>query len=420
MLMPLPGVSMCDRGDVPAAHRPEGAGTIRPRATPWEATVSRHYGVGLQIVLATILVSSVICLFGATRVPPRAARVAQDLGASAQPLGPFQLEERSGRTVTADDLADRVAIASFIFTRCPLSCPRISSVMQGLQRRLAGTDVLLVSFSVDPEHDTPAVLRQYAERYGASPNRWWFLTGPKSIIYGLIGDRFKLGVMEAAGPPGSDTEWIVHSDRLALIDHGRIVGLFDSTDPEAVDALVAQARRRALPAWVARLPSFNAGLNGLSACLLIAGWILIRRYLAGLEPGGQVALPKAGSQGGIWAQPLVKAHIACMVSAVCTSTLFLACYLYYHYRAGSVSYSQGGTSRLIYLSILLSHTLLATASVPLILLAVTRGWRGQHDRHVSIASVTFPIWIYVAVTGVVIYVMLYHLPVLQFGPSSGM
>jgi protein SCO1/2/putative membrane protein len=380
--------------------------------------VSRHYGVGLQIVLATIVVSSVICLFGATRMPPRSARAAEELVASALPLGSFELEERSGRMVNADDLAARVAIASFIFTRCPLSCPRISSVMQGLQRRLAGTDVLLVSLSVDPEHDTSVVLRQYAERYGASPDRWWFLTGPKSIIYGLIRDRFKLGVMEGAGPPGSDTESIVHSDRLALVDHGRIVGLFDSTDHEAVDTLVAQARRRALPTWVARLPSLNAGLNGLSACLLIVGWILIRRYRSGLERKVQGETPKLVSQGAIWGQPLVKGHIACMISAVCTSTLFLACYLYYHYRAGSVPFAQGGASRLIYLSILLSHTLLATASVPLILLAVTRGWRGQLERHVSIASVTLPIWIYVAVTGVVIYVMLYHLPVLQMGHPS--
>ncbi len=380
--------------------------------------MSRHYGVGLQLVLATIVVSSITCWFGAARMPAHAARAAQDLGASAPPLGSFELQERSGRTVTADDLADRVAIASFIFTRCPLSCPRISGVMQGLQGRLAGTDVLLVSFSVDPEHDTPAVLRQYAERYGASPDRWWFLTGPKAIIYGMIRDRFRLGVMEAAGPLGSDTESIIHSDRLALIDHGRIAGLFDSTDPEAVDALVAQARRRALPAWVTRLPSFNAGLNALSACLLIAGWALIRRYRSGRGHAGQDELPRTRSEGGLWAQPLVKGHVACMVSAVCTSSLFLACYLYYHYRAGSVPYSQGGASRLIYLSILLSHTLLATASVPLILLTLTRGWRGQLDRHVAIASVTLPIWIYVAVTGVVIYVMLYHLPMLPSGHSS--
>ncbi len=381
--------------------------------------MSRHYGVGLQIVLGTILVSSALCMYRAIRVPPRPARAAQDLGASGQLLGSFELEERSGRTVTADDLRDRVAIASFIFTRCPLSCPRITGVMQGLQKRLDGTGVLLLSFSVDPEHDTPEVLRQYAERYGAAPDRWWFLTGPKSIIYGMIRERFKLGVMEAAGPPGSDTESVVHSDRLALIDHGRIAGLFDSSDPEAMDLLVTRARRRALPAWVAGLPTLNATLNGLSACLLIAGWILIRRHRSSRLHGGSEELPEPRPPGGIWGQPLVKAHIACMVSAVATSTLFLASYLYYHHLAGSMPYSQGGASRVIYLSILISHTLLATASVPLILVTVIRGWRGQLDRHVSIASITLPIWVYVAVTGVVIYLMLYHLPARQIGASAG-
>ena len=77
----------------------------------------------------------------------------------------------------------------------------------------------------------PTVLRAYAERYGAAPDRWWFLTGPKPVIHDLIRDRFKLSVMEAPGPVGADTEAIIHSDRLALIDHGRIVGFFESNDP---------------------------------------------------------------------------------------------------------------------------------------------------------------------------------------------
>jgi protein SCO1/2/putative membrane protein len=335
------------------------------------------------------------------------------------PIGPFRLEERSGRTITTGDLADRVAIASFIFTRCPLSCPRISGIMQGVQGRLAGTEVLLLSFSVDPEHDTPEVLRAYAQRFRASPDRWWFLTGPKSLIYKLIRDRFKLSVMEAPAPAGSDTEAIVHSDRLALIDHGRIAGFFESSDPDAVDALVARARRLALPPWVARLPSINASLNGLSACLLLLGWIMIRRYRATTNGRALPAVDLA-VRGGIWGQPLVKGHIACMVAAVCTSTMFLGCYLCYHHWAGSVPFSRAGLSRVAYLSILLSHTLLATASVPLILITVRRGWRGALDRHVSIASVTFPIWLYVAVTGVVIYLMLYHLPVLDGGSSSSL
>lgn len=383
--------------------------------------MSRNYGSGLLFVVAVIVVSTLICGFGAGRTPGQAPRAAEDLGPSARPLGSFRLQERSGRTVTADDLADRVAIVSFIFTRCPLSCPRISSVMKDLQGRLAGSDVQLVSLSVDPEYDTTAVLRTYADRYGASPDRWWFLTGPKSEIYSLIRESFQLAVTETTVPPGPDAEAIVHSDRLALIDHGRVVGVFDSNDPQTRDRLIAKARRRALPAWVKGLPSVNAGLNGLSACLLFAGWLLIRRHRSvgsGIPPESHPEAP--GTTTGLLAHPLVRGHIACMVSAIGTSALFLACYLLYHYRAGSMPFSQGGPLRIAYLSILLSHTVLATLSVPLILITVRRAWAGRFDRHVSIASLTLPIWLYVAVTGVVIYLMLYHLPAMNPVLSPGM
>jgi protein SCO1/2 len=371
--------------------------------------VFRFYRVGVRIVFGTVLISAVICLATASRDARTVPRAAHDLGPASPSLGTFRLEERSGRAVTEDDLADRVAIASFIFTHCPLSCPRISGVMKGLQGRLARTNVLLVSISVDPENDTPAVLSEYARRFGAAPDRWWFLTGPKATIYDLIRDRFKLPVMEA-GPadPSNGTEAISHSDRLALVDRGRIVGLFESDDPKVVDALVVQARRRALPWWVRLLPTVNASLNGLSAALLLAGWLLIRRYrIMTASPDGPTPRPD------IWNHPLVKAHITCMVSAVATSTLFLTCYLVYHYRAGSVPFTQGGALRVAYLAILLSHTVLATASVPLIVMTVLRGWRGNLAGHTRIATVTFPIWLYVAITGVVIYLILYHLPVLN-------
>ena len=79
---------------------------------------------------------------------------------------------------------------------------------------------------MDPEHDTPAVLSDYAKRFGALPDRWWFLTGPKATIYGLIRDRFKLSLVEGMpADPATDTEAIVHSDRLALLDRGRSRGL---------------------------------------------------------------------------------------------------------------------------------------------------------------------------------------------------
>ncbi len=381
--------------------------------------MSRSYSIGLRIILLTIVVSSALCVVGVRRYPLRNARAAEDLGSSARSLGSFRLEERSGRTVTDADLSSGVSIASFIFTSCPLSCPRISGVMKGLQERLAGSDVRLVSFSVDPEHDTPAVLTEYARRFGAAGDRWWFLTGSKSVIYELIRDRFQLGVEKSTAPPGPDSEAFIHSDRLALIDHGRIAGLYDSTDPLALDALVAKARRAALPGWVLRLPSVNAALNGLSALLLLAGWLLIRRHgKAAARPAPESTDPDAIATRSTWDDPLVKGHVACMLAAIATSSLFLGCYLLYHFKAGSMPFAQGGMVRVAYLTILLSHTLLATASVPMILTTVRRGWRGEFARHVSIASLTFPIWLYVAVTGVVIYLMLYHLPAIELGSRS--
>ncbi len=104
--------------------------------------------------------------------------------------------------------------------------------MKAIGNRLAATDVLLLSFSVDPDYDTPAVLDAYARRFEVSPDHWWFLTGQKQSIYDLVRGRFKLPLMDA-GPtdPATEREAITHSDRLALIDRGQVVGLFDSTDP---------------------------------------------------------------------------------------------------------------------------------------------------------------------------------------------
>src|SRR5262249_55864169 len=133
---------------------------------------SRSYSRGILVVLYSVLASALLSVIPA-RTGPGLARAAQDLGDQSMELGRFRFLERSARTVTQDDLADRVWIASFIFPRGPLSCPRISSVMKGLQEKLAGTSVLLVSLSVDPEHDTPPVLAEYASRFGADPERWW-------------------------------------------------------------------------------------------------------------------------------------------------------------------------------------------------------------------------------------------------------
>jgi protein SCO1/2/putative membrane protein len=364
---------------------------------------ARSYRWGLWIVLGVVFVSALLVARFAPLTPP--ARAAQDLGVQGETIGAFRLVERSGRMVTEADLAGRVCLFSFIFTRCQLSCPRITSVMKMLQERLSGTTVLLVSISVDPEHDTPSVLETYARSYGADPERWWFLTGPRSSIYDLIQQRFKLSVVPKPSPdPEGRTEAIAHSERIALVDHGRIVGLFDSTETTALDALVGQARRRATPGWVRALPSLNASLNALCACLLILGWLQIRGR-------------NAASPSRLLTQPQVRRHVACMVLAVATSAAFLVSYLAYHAQAGSMPFRGQGTIRLVYFSLLLSHTVLATFGViPLVLMTLWRAWRRDFLRHRSIAALTFPIWLYVSVTGVLIYWMLYQMPL---GPSLG-
>lgn len=131
-------------------------------------------------------------------------------------------------------------------------------------------------------------------------------------------------------------------------------------------------------------PTINATLNGTSAVLLVTAHRMIhRRRMA--------------------------AHRALMLTAVVTSSLFLASYLYYHWHVGSVRFPGHGWSRPVYFSILISHTILAITIVPLVIITLSRALRERYDRHRAIARWTYPLWLYVSVTGVVIYFMLYHL-----------
>lgn len=135
---------------------------------------------------------------------------------------------------------------------------------------------------------------------------------------------------------------------------------------------------------LADLPALNAALNATSALFLTAGYIFIRR--------GRVT-----------------PHKACMLSALVASTLFLVSYVIYHANTGSRPFPGAGTVRYVYFSILITHVMLAITILPLALVTATRGLRAQYDRHVKIARWTLPLWLYVSVTGVVIYVMLYRM-----------
>jgi uncharacterized membrane protein YozB (DUF420 family) len=138
---------------------------------------------------------------------------------------------------------------------------------------------------------------------------------------------------------------------------------------------------------VEQLPALNAGLNTVSALCVLLGFRYVRR--------GRIA-----------------AHRACMLLAVLASVLFLTSYLVYHTQVGSVPYQGRGFIRAVYFTILISHTGLATAVVPLVAVTLVRALRGRFERHAAIARFTLPIWVYVSISGVIVYLMLY-------GPGGG-
>lgn len=156
----------------------------------------------------------------------------------------FRLMERAGRPITPVDLQGRVWVADFIFTRCGGICPAMTARMARLQRDLPG-NVAFVSFSVDPRHDTPDVLRRYAEAHRAGPG-WSFVTGAQADLHRLAVEGFKLATAEnPPGDPGTDGPFL-HSAKFVLVDgQGSIRGYYDSDDAADMAALESDARRLA-------------------------------------------------------------------------------------------------------------------------------------------------------------------------------
>jgi putative membrane protein len=132
------------------------------------------------------------------------------------------------------------------------------------------------------------------------------------------------------------------------------------------------------------LPAVNASLNALSGAFLLVGYVLIRRRR-------------------------IAAHRNAMLAAFTSSTLFLISYLFYHWHAGSRPFTGHGAIRYVYFAVLISHIILAAAILPMAIMTLSRGLRGRYVEHKRIAKWTFPAWMYVSVTGVIVYVMLYQM-----------
>jgi protein SCO1 len=317
-------------------------------------------------------------------------------------VGPFALNAVNapndlggGAKVTREDLRGKVWVAHFFYCTCQEGCAETTATMAKLQRAFADNDdVLLVSIHLYPQGEDAELLRRYAQSFGADPKRWLFLTGDKDTVYEVVEKSFFLSVAERAEKkPGHE---VAHRFALMLIDQdGRIRGYVEGKDAEAANELERHITE--LLPWSAFrasakaiLPSVNAGLNGLCAVLLIAGYVAIRRRRE-------------------------RTHIVFMVSALGVSLIFLTSYLFYHFVIldGRPTHFRGtGWVWRVYMGILGSHTVLAALVAPLALVTAYLGWRDRRAAHRRLARWTLPIWLYVSLTGVVVYWMLYHL----YGP----
>ncbi len=338
----------------------------------------------------------------------------------------FTLLDQTGKPFTKQDLLGKPWIVNFIFARCPHQCPMTSRMMMEFDKTVSNVDMRMVTITVDPEHDDVDVMQRYAEIWGAEPPRWLFGTGEPEEVWKLIREGFKVSTWKNVGTASSPGMEFAHDNNIIHIGAtGKILGRYDSTDPKEMSTLrrvlkgqietpekfqpaVIEAREaqektvleyvksvkvdpfEKLPRWAKKLPATNAMLNALATLLLLIGFSAIKAK--------QVSL-----------------HKKMMLYAFGISCVFLISYLTYHYALHHYTglrgkpFEQTGTIKTVYYSILISHVILAALVPILALVTIVKGLRQNWDSHRRWAKVTFPIWLYVSVTGVIIYWMLYKL-----------
>lgn len=148
----------------------------------------------------------------------------------------FTLIDQNGDPFSRDDLKGQIWVAAFVFTRCPGPCPAITGNLAQMHQEFKDSDNLhLVSFSIDPKHDTPQVLTEYAQRFQADLTRWTFLTGEQEMIHDLSMNGFYSAVMETTPETAKDAGPFIHGTRIYVVDaSGTIVAAYDGTTPEGI------------------------------------------------------------------------------------------------------------------------------------------------------------------------------------------
>ena len=362
-------------------------------------------------------------------------------------------------------------VVSFIFTRCITTCPQITLSMKTLHDRVIekNPDVMFVTVTVDPDYDNETILRRYSETFSPNRERWKFLTGETEKVQDIIVNGFGIFIKENIGDARRPGMEVAHSNRVLLVNRegfptGKFLGTnqddiselagillgrkpFPSPSPPLQfssssgpvdvqflpadsstqqagnnptsrkskdttaatsgtnvsspedrshsDNLITSLRLanidRRLPRWAKKLPVANALLNSTAAVLLTLGWLAIRN----------------GHR---------EMHRNLMISAFVVSVVFLGCYLTSHWALKHYTGERGrpfmgsSTSRTVYYFILWPHVVLAS-TVPVFAIRIFQHAAAERwDRHRALARVALPIWMYVSVTGVIIYGMLYHWP----------
>ena len=352
---------------------------------------------------------SLLSILCAAAIAPAAASQGGGLELAARPTSPsifgevgeFDLLAQDGGARTLEDFRGEPWLFMSFFTRCSGPCPQMTAQMRAAQDELEGVPCKLVSLSVDPGHDTPEVLTRYAGDWTADTSRWTFLTGEEDAIYSLMRESFSLGVERLRDEDIEMGMQVTHASRLVTVDaQGRIRGYYDGETEEgrlmAVKRMKSLAREAGLSS--SPFPAINASLNSLAALLLLAGWIVIRR------PGARTD------------QAARARHANLMRAAFGVSAVFLGCYLWYHFvvvpEMGHLGFRGTGGARTAYFFLLISHVLLAIVNLPLILRVLWLAHKERWEAHSKLAKLTWPIWMYVSVTGVVVYLALY-----PFNPS---